>query len=195
MQEGGLVTKGRDLWLLLALVTCVHDTSCVQENHHKSETSELAQRINYQACLAGSPVLSPAQLEAVNKAASSCNFQACLLGLPGCQLASLTTVEMEAVRDAAARRARIGALPHLQAPPPAAPRPFYPSGPALSFHGYPCTEDCSGHEAGYNWAEENDITDEGDCSGKSESFIEGCQSYVEEQGNNRDDLDEGEDEE
>ncbi len=38
----------------------------------------------------------------------------------------------------------------------------------------------SGHDAGYNWAEENDIEDEGDCDGKSESFNEGCRSYVEE---------------
>ncbi len=49
-----------------------------------------------------------------------------------------------------------------------------------SFHGYDCTEDCSGHEAGYEWAEENDIDDVDDCSGNSNSFIEGCQSYVEE---------------
>lgn len=46
--------------------------------------------------------------------------------------------------------------------------------------GYDCTEDCSGHEAGYEWAEENDIDDVDDCSGNSNSFIEGCQSYVEE---------------
>lgn len=49
-----------------------------------------------------------------------------------------------------------------------------------SFNGYPCTSDCSGHEAGYNWAEENGISDADDCGGNSESFIEGCQSYVEE---------------
>jgi hypothetical protein len=48
-----------------------------------------------------------------------------------------------------------------------------------SFNGYDCTEDCSGHEAGYNWAEENDIYDESDCGGNSNSFIEGCISYVE----------------
>lgn len=48
-----------------------------------------------------------------------------------------------------------------------------------SFNGYDCTEDCSGHEAGYNWAENNDIYDESDCSGNSNSFIEGCVSYVE----------------
>lgn len=49
------------------------------------------------------------------------------------------------------------------------------------FNGYPCIGDCSGHEAGYQWAEENSITDEYDCSTPSNSFNEGCQSYVEEQ--------------
>src|SRR5690348_8954268 len=44
----------------------------------------------------------------------------------------------------------------------------------LEFHGYSCTQDCSGHEAGYDWAERRDITDEDDCTGNSESFIEGC---------------------
>lgn len=49
-----------------------------------------------------------------------------------------------------------------------------------TFRGYPCTVDCSGHEAGYEWAEERSITDSDDCGGNSQSFIEGCQSYVEE---------------
>lgn len=49
-----------------------------------------------------------------------------------------------------------------------------------SFGDYDCTEDCSGHEAGYDWAEENDIYDEYDCDGNSNSFNEGCLSYVEE---------------
>jgi|YNPMSStandDraft_1061717.scaffolds.fasta_scaffold23882_2 hypothetical protein len=49
-----------------------------------------------------------------------------------------------------------------------------------TFHGYICTEDCSGHEAGYEWAEEHDITDPDDCGGNSQSFIEGCQAYAEE---------------
>jgi len=48
-----------------------------------------------------------------------------------------------------------------------------------SFMGYECTEDCSGHEAGYEWAEDNDISDIYDCGGNSDSFIEGCQAYVE----------------
>jgi len=52
--------------------------------------------------------------------------------------------------------------------------------PARSFHGDPCTEDCSGHQAGYDWAEQKDIDDEDDCDTPSESFNEGCKSYVEE---------------
>lgn len=49
-----------------------------------------------------------------------------------------------------------------------------------TFNGYLCTVDCSGHEAGYEWAEEHGITDSDDCGGNSQSFIEGCQSYAEE---------------
>lgn len=49
-----------------------------------------------------------------------------------------------------------------------------------TFYGYNCTEDCSGHEAGYVWAEENNIYDKYDCDGYSDSFIEGCISFVEE---------------
>lgn len=50
-----------------------------------------------------------------------------------------------------------------------------------SFRGYPCTVDCSGHEAGYQWAEEKGIADPDDCSGNSNSFVEGCRAYAEEQ--------------
>lgn len=49
------------------------------------------------------------------------------------------------------------------------------------FNGNPCIGDCSGHEAGYQWAEENGIDDPDTCGGNSDSFIEGCQSYAEEQ--------------
>jgi hypothetical protein len=52
------------------------------------------------------------------------------------------------------------------------------AGYAQTFHGYPCTEDCSGHEAGYNWGREHDIDAPEDCSGNSNSFIEGCQAYA-----------------
>lgn len=44
-----------------------------------------------------------------------------------------------------------------------------------------CTEDCSGHEAGYEWAADNGISDPGDCGGNSDSFIEGCEAYANEQ--------------
>ena len=50
----------------------------------------------------------------------------------------------------------------------------------LEFKGLPCTVDCSGHEAGYDWASEKGITDPDDCGGNSNSFIEGCRSYAEE---------------
>ena len=46
--------------------------------------------------------------------------------------------------------------------------------------GYYCTGNCSGHQAGYDWAEEKGIEDADDCGGNSNSFIEGCQTYVEE---------------
>lgn len=45
-----------------------------------------------------------------------------------------------------------------------------------------CTDDCSGHQAGYDWAESKGITDPSDCSGNSQSFIEGCQVYAESSG-------------
>lgn len=50
----------------------------------------------------------------------------------------------------------------------------------MTFRGYDCTEDCSGHEAGYAWAEENGITAPDDCGGNSNSFYEGCVAYAEE---------------
>lgn len=53
-------------------------------------------------------------------------------------------------------------------------------GGTLSFRGYRCTEDCSGHEAGYKWAEDNNINDEYDCESSSDSFTEGCIIYVKE---------------
>ena len=52
---------------------------------------------------------------------------------------------------------------------------------AQIFHVYTCTSDCSGHLAGYEWAEKKDIDDADACTGNSQSFIEGCETYVEEQ--------------
>jgi len=49
-----------------------------------------------------------------------------------------------------------------------------------TFHGRPCTTaDCHGHRAGYAWAEEENITNPNDCGGKSDSFIEGCEMWAE----------------
>lgn len=46
------------------------------------------------------------------------------------------------------------------------------------FKGYRCTKDCSGHMAGYTWAERNGIDDEDYCGGNN-SFWEGCKSKTE----------------
>lgn len=37
-----------------------------------------------------------------------------------------------------------------------------------------------GHDAGYEWAQEQGITDPDDCGGNSQSFIEGCEEAAEE---------------
>jgi hypothetical protein len=60
-------------------------------------------------------------------------------------------------------------------------QPTIPANPLPTFSGYPCTVDCSGHEAGYEWAKKNGIDDPDNCAGNSDSFIEGCQEYAEEQ--------------
>lgn len=45
---------------------------------------------------------------------------------------------------------------------------------------YICTQDCSGHEAGFEWAQQHDVADPSDCGGTSNSFIEGCEAFAEE---------------
>lgn len=51
---------------------------------------------------------------------------------------------------------------------------------AATYGSAGCTSDCSGHDAGYEWAENNSITDPDDCGGSSQSFIEGCEAHAEE---------------
>lgn len=71
-----------------------------------------------------------------------------------------------------------------QAEQPAAGDEDTDSSDVGTFHGYACTVDCSGHEAGYNWAEERGITDKDDCPidpHNSHSFTEGCWAYADEQ--------------
>ncbi len=48
------------------------------------------------------------------------------------------------------------------------------------FHGYECSDDCSGHDAGYEWADDNGVCDEYFDGGNSESFSEGVRIYAEE---------------
>lgn len=62
------------------------------------------------------------------------------------------------------------------------PSEEYEAADSLEFNGYECTVDCSGHEAGYEWAAEHGITqdDVDNYSGNSNSFMEGMQSYVDE---------------
>jgi hypothetical protein len=62
------------------------------------------------------------------------------------------------------------------------------------FDGYDCTEGCSGHEAGYRWAEDHSISDGNDCDAAGEhsnspSFAEGCQAYVDGDSEPEDDVD------
>jgi hypothetical protein len=38
----------------------------------------------------------------------------------------------------------------------------------------------SGHDAGYQWAAEHGIEHPDECSGNSDSFIEGCEEYAQE---------------
>jgi len=62
-----------------------------------------------------------------------------------------------------------------------------------TFGGNDCTDDCSGHKAGYDWAEQHQISDENDCSSNSQSFNEGCQTFVEDPSRGSEEDDEGED--
>ncbi|PCI98749.1 MAG: hypothetical protein COB14_07580 [Alphaproteobacteria bacterium] len=50
---------------------------------------------------------------------------------------------------------------------------------ATDFYGYYCTQDCSGHKAGYEWAKKKQIAERENCGGRSNSFIEGCYAWVE----------------
>ncbi|OCC01054.1 hypothetical protein BA190_30650 [Labrys sp. WJW] len=78
----------------------------------------------------------------------------------------------------------VGALFLFSAVPPSA---------AQSFGGNECTDDCSGHQAGYRWAEEHGINNSSDCGGNSESFREGCVTYTEDSSRGADQDDDGQD--
>jgi hypothetical protein len=48
------------------------------------------------------------------------------------------------------------------------------------FLGVVCTKDCSGHKAGYAWAEANSDEDTDACENPTKSFQEGCEIYFKE---------------
>jgi hypothetical protein len=51
--------------------------------------------------------------------------------------------------------------------------------PFLTFMDKICTEDCSGHVAGWKWAAKHSVTKVDQCGDpKSESFFQGCQIYL-----------------
>jgi hypothetical protein len=64
-------------------------------------------------------------------------------------------------------------------PRPAGPAIRLEAEPLLQFGGYPCNDNCSEHLAGYQWAQENGISEPDNCDGRSAQFIEGCRVYAE----------------
>jgi hypothetical protein len=48
------------------------------------------------------------------------------------------------------------------------------------FGDFICTNDCSGHEAGFLWAKQKSVLDEAECKGNSDAFEQGCFSFVKE---------------
>lgn len=47
-----------------------------------------------------------------------------------------------------------------------------------------CTGNCSGHQAGYDWAKRKNISNPLLCTGNSNSFIAGCEYYFQEKEHN-----------
>ena len=68
---------------------------------------------------------------------------------------------------------------------------------ARTFGGHECTMDCSGHKAGYEWAEARGIVNEAGCEAivrrwpNRISFYEGCLVYVEDPARGADEDDDG----
>jgi hypothetical protein len=71
------------------------------------------------------------------------------------------------------------------------------SAQSREFGGYVCTDDCSGHKAGYEWAEENNVSSVSQCTWiikrwpKRTSFYEGCLVYVDDPYRGADEDDDG----
>jgi hypothetical protein len=73
-----------------------------------------------------------------------------------------------------------------------------PKSEARTFGDNECTDDCSGHKAGYEWVETQAITDASKCaiilrrSPNRTSFYEGCVTYTEDPSRGADEDDDGE---
>jgi hypothetical protein len=81
--------------------------------------------------------------------------------------------ESAAVRPAATYSASAADVPIINGNGAAAPIRYG----SLTFHGYVCTLDCSGHMAGYNYAKATGINRPGDCPNTPQflhSLTEGC---------------------
>ena len=69
---------------------------------------------------------------------------------------------------------------------------------AREFGGYECTDDCSGHKAGYEWAEARTVKSKATCEAilyrtpNRNSFYEGCLVYVDDPYRGADEDDDGE---
>jgi hypothetical protein len=90
-------------------------------------------------------------------------------------------------------------IPKFVSPPEKLPLdPTYIPPATHSFAGHECSADCSGHEAGYRWAEDHDIDDEYACEtaadrSNSPSFGEGCKAFL--NGEDPEDKDDSDDNE
>jgi hypothetical protein len=57
--------------------------------------------------------------------------------------------------------------------------------------GLNCTVDCSGYDAGYNWAKQHDIDDDDYCPNGNKPFYDGCSAYVVGSSGDADETDSG----
>lgn len=71
--------------------------------------------------------------------------------------------------------------------------PRVAEGQDRQFGGYDCMDDCTGHAAGYRWAETRRVRSPGGCPvNAGTSFYEGCLSYTEDPLRGADEDDDGE---
>ncbi|WP_273793187.1 hypothetical protein [Brucella anthropi] len=61
-------------------------------------------------------------------------------------------------------------------------------GSRKTFGPYTCKDDCSGHQAGYNWAKKKAVRDDAQCRSNSQSFTEGCLYYTQQTNDREEEL-------